>query len=1051
MLGGWRVQQDGVALERFRTRKTAALLAYLAYHPHRTHQREALAELLWPETTPELGLKSLGVALSSLRRLLEPPGVPEATVLNADRHTVQLNPAAIETDVARFDAAVRAAKYAPRSEARRHALETALDAYGGDLLPGFYEDWVIAERERLGLEHAGALDALVAVLEGTEEWGTAIPHLLRRVHAAPYDEDACGRLMRAFVAAGQPDAALGYFETLDRRLREEMGAEPRDVIKALATRIRATLPTKTAGERPRPLPRRESLTSGATPPPQQPADAEPPPARVVRLPLALTRFFGRETELERIAAWLADPACRLLTLTGPGGSGKTRLAVEAAKRLAGISDGRVLFVPLAGLSAPSQVLDVLLNTLGAVPQVPDEPQRTSEQQVVAALSAAGPTLLLLDNMEHLLLTGAEPAASLPALVSLLLEQAPSAQILATSRQPIGLEGEQEFPVAPLPTPTKPGTPERLLEFASVCLLVDRARLRQPDFQVTPHNAEAVAALCQKLDGIPLAIELAAGWLRVLPPASLLTQLDSGFDNLVNRQRNVPERHQTLYAAIEWGYRLLSPDLQAFLRRLSVFRGGWTVEAAQAICAEPRAQELLTELVERSLVVADTAAEIPRYRMLETIRHFLGDRLDDSGEGDAVRARHLASFLSLAEEAEPHLYATNMAEKDAWFRRLESEQDNLRAALEASKFVENGTEQAIRLAQAIWLFWRETGYSREARRHLAEVLAREAAQGRTLTRANALNATGALTLNVAGPWTGYPGKTAEAHSLYEEARELFEEALGIWRELGDREGIALAVKGLGVVRAQLGDFAAARALIEECILFHKEAGYGQAIIWAHLDLAGMAIAQGDFTAARRSMEQALTVAREIGYTEGMAIMHDNLGDLAQDQGDFTTAQRHFQEALALHRAGGRGRTMHSARMLLRLGQALCETGDYAAARGALEEALALCWELGDPRLPYGLTLLARVALNEREAAAHPEPLPGAGQGRNERAARLLGAAEAASQALGKGLPVASLPEFERTVEMARAALGEEVFAAAWAEGRAMTVEQVVAHALQRAGE
>jgi tetratricopeptide (TPR) repeat protein len=328
---------------------------------------------------------------------------------------------------------------------------------------------------------------------------------------------------------------------------------------------------------------------------------------------------------------------------------------------------------------------------------------------------------------------------------------------------------------------------------------------------------------------------------------------------------------------------------------------------------------------------------------------------------------------------------------------------------------------------------------------------EGAQGRTLTRAHALNAAGALTLNVAGPWTGYPGKTAEARVLYEDARALFEEALGIWRELGDREGIALAVKGLGVVRAQLGDFDEARALIEECILLHQEAGNGQPIIWAHLDLAGMASAQGDFMAARLCMEQALALAREIGYTEGVAIMHDNLGDLAQDQGDFTTAQRHFQEALALHRAGGRGRTMHSARMLFRLGQAFCETGDYAVAIGSLEEALTLCWELGDPRLPFGLTLLARVALNEHEAAAHPEPFPSAWHGQNERAARLLGAAEAASLALGKVRPVALSPEFERMVETARAALGEEAFAATRAEGRAMTVEQAVAYAMQQSGE
>ena len=841
LLGGLRCTRGARVVSRFRSHKIAALLAYLALHGERPRSRGELAFLLWPDEPGKVSRANLRVALASLRRQLEPPDVPAGSVIVAPGRThVGLNPAAVRVDVAEFDRALHESRRpgtAPGDQAA--LLEKAVRLYNGPLLPGFDAAWADDERARLEEAYREALRRLAAHGERAGDWGAALDHARRAVAADPFDEEAHADLMRLLAVAGQPDAALRQYETLKRVLEEECGDVPAPAVRALAERIQKDAgPPSSASPAPPPLP------------------APPTAAAAPRLPPQLTRFFGREAEIREIAACLrppeASPPARLLTLTGLGGSGKTRLAIEAAVRLAPLFGGRVFFVPLADVADAGRIADAVLDALGR----DRRPGVRAMDQVVEALTSAPPCLLVLDNFEHLADAGGAP------LLADLLRGAPEVSCLVTSRQRLLLEAERELPVPPLPTPTAPeGEPERLMDFAAVALFVDRAQHARPDFQITPRNARAVAELCARLEGLPLALLLAAAWAQTLTPAQMLALLDRRLDLLVSRRRDLPPRHRSLRAALEGSVSLLCAEERRLLARLWVFRGGATVAAVEAVCREPRALALLARLRERSLLLAEEAGDEMRFRMLETVRAFAGELLRQN-ERAALERRHEAHFVALAETGERELRGGAQA---AWLARLEREHENFRAILERRK---TAPETALRLAGALGRFWFVRGHWAEGRDRLQETLAAAHESGGG-DDAKALLAAGTM---------------AWVLDEYEAAATLAGRSLSRYRERGDRAGMAFSLALLGRVTLLRGEYERAAALLDESVARFRGTNDRWGLAHA-LDMRAFAARDANhYEQADALHAESLALRRALDDHQGIAASISNLGDVAQMRGD-----------------------------------------------------------------------------------------------------------------------------------------------------------------------
>ena len=1008
LLGGLRCTRGARVISRFRSQNIAFLLAYLALHRERRHSREELADLLWPNEPGKVPRANLRVALASLRRQLEPPDVPAGSVIVAHGRThVGLNPVTVRVDVAEFDRALYESRRAERTPGDQAALlEEAVRLYGGPLLPGFDAAWADDERARLAEAYREALRRLAAHGERAGDWGAALDSARRAVAADPFDEDAHADLIRLLAVAGQPHAALRQYETLKRVLEEECGDVPSAAVRVLAEQIEkdAGLPLAT-------LPPSPPLVFPAAPAPPLPAAAARPLA--TRLPLQFTRFFGREAEIKTIGDWLRPGTSfiRLLTLTGLGGSGKTRLAIEAAACLAPLFENRVFFAPLADVADAGRIADAVLDALGTDRQ----PGVCAMDQVIEVFATAPPSLLVLDNFEHL----ADAGAAL--LLADLLRRAPNLFCLVTSRQRLLLEAEHELPVPLLPTPTIPeGAPERLMDFAAVALFVDRAQHARPDFQITPRNARAVAELCARLEGLPLSLLLAAAWAQTLTPAQMLAHLDRRLDLLVSRRRDLPPRHRSLRAALDGSWQLLPSDLQTFLARLSVFRGGWTVEAAEAVCEEPAALDFTAQLRERSLLTAEEypgADSALRFRMLETVREFAQEQL--SPQEWATRThRHAGYFTALTEEAYRQFDTPDAQQRLLWLARMERENDNIRAAL--SWGLEHEPETALRIVAA-WF----------APEQMAE---RGAAAERALDRAAERGAqTGAgavspeLLSNVLGVAADYAGQRSD----FARQKERAQQRLSLMRSLGNPFHTAWALHALGSNARALGSWEAAAAYYRDSLALFRQHQAGQPVGWLLTCLGCVLAEKGDLAPASASFEEAATVFARNGDKDGVAGALAEQADVVRQQGDLETARRIFEEVTAIEQTLGDSRS-HPRRRYQRGWLAAAE-GDYVAARERFKEALR---GFGGNSEKSGLllSLLAFACLAGRE-------------GRWPRAARLFGAVDTLRETLGTLLPPSDEAEFNGASSRARAILGAEDFARAWTLGRVMTKNEAIAEALQ----
>lgn len=725
--------------------------------------------------------------------------------------------------------------------------------------------------------------------------------------------------------------------------------------------------------------------------------------RPTNLPVSRTGFVGREKEAVVARELLMRQEVRLMTVTGPGGIGKTRLAVEVASALAEEFPGGIYFVALSHLSDPGLIASAILETLGireAGNQWPLELLKNSLEQ-----SLRTPMLFLLDNFEHLI-AGAATVAELLAI-------APNLKILVTSRAPLHVYGEREFPVPPLALPDAHATPplEILARCPAVALFLQRAKAAKPDFALNRENAATVAEICARLDGLPLAIELAAARVKVLSPSSMLTRLTSRLQLLTGGARDLPHRQQTLRAAMDWSYDLLNPAEQKLFRRLSALHGGCNLEGIEAVCDTKGDLELdlldgMASLVDKSLVQAvEQAKGESRFVMLETIREYSREKLRASGEEPATRRAQAAYCLVLAEEE-----ATEQVASD-WLDRLSLEHNNLRAALDW--LTESGdAEWGLRLATALFRFWEIREYFAEGRTSLHQVLKLPRAAGATRARTRALFAAGVL----AGEQGDYPA----AEALIAESRD-------IARRLGDdKTGVAVSLNALGVFARDRGDVTAARELLEESLALWRDLGDLKAVARALSNLGNVLKIQGEYERACQLYVECLTIFQGLKDRTGVGWSVNYLGDVARDQGDLASAQTYYQEALQIFQE--LGDRWGIAGTLADLGNLAGAQGDYDRANAFYQESLRVFQELKHKR--------GTARLLECFASA------AAAQFRAERALRLAGAAAALRENIGAPLAAAEREKLEASLEAARQALSNADGATAWLEGWGLPVEQTI---------
>ena len=812
---------------------------------------------------------------------------------------------------------------------------------------------------------------------------------------------AFGALLKRYrAAAGLTQEALAERATLSVRgisdLERGVNTNPhKETVQLLADALALSVEDRTHFE--------TAARRRISPLPPSPTDDRMPGS----LPASATPLLGRAADIAAICRLLRRPEVRLLTVTGPGGVGKTRLAVQVALDVAdGFPDG-AFFVSLASLRDPHLALPAIARALG-VPDAGDQPQ---DARLLVHLRRQH-VLLLLDNFEHLI-------AATPSIAA-LLAACPAVKVLVTSREVLHLSGEHLFAVAPLALPDLRHLPEvvTLARYPAVHLFLQRAQAINADFALTPTNAAAVAEICVRLDGLPLAIELAAARVRLLSPQALLARLDHRLGILTQGARDAPERQRTLRATIEWSHNLLDSPEQALFRRLSLFVGGWTLAAAEAVAASGEGPtidtlETLASLVDKHLVRAtEHAADGSRFTMLETIREYAQERL--AADEDAAPHRTHARYVrSLAEQAETRLFGPEQA---PWFDRLEREHGNVRAALQWSLACDDGAG-AIRLAGALGWFWLIRGYLSEGREWLERSLALNG--GTTAERAKAYLAAGML---------------AWAQGDYSAALNQCAESLAKFRAVQDRHGVALALSHLGRVTLEQGDYAGTLAWSEEAVALFEELRDPWGIVYARVLRGRVAWAGGDYERAIAVFRENIAMVRAQKDQRGIAFNLGYLAGATLSRGDPEGAAAFAAESLTNFQALCDKRGMGYA--LIFLAGAARERGDYQLAAQHYRECLTLLHDFG-PRAEIAWAL---------EECAILHALRGDGIG----ALQIMGTAAAQRDAIGAFLPPLWQEVMDRRLAPAWQSLDSETRAAAWQRGRTLTVAQVLTEMLDAPG-
>ena len=850
LLGRFEVAVDSRVIREddWRLRKAASVVKLLALVPDHNLHREQVLNMLWPDLGARAAVNNLYQTLHVARRTLEPEATGYRYLSMREEHLTLCPDGSAWVDVQAFE---RAAKEA-RGSRQPAAYRAAINLYSGDLLPrDRYEEWAERRREELLRTYSTLLFELAAQLEERDALDRAAVALQEIVAREPTHEEAHVRLMRVYARAGQRHGALRQYEHLEQTLRRELGVEPQAASQHVY----------------------EEILAGRVLVPPSANPERPPEVSKHNLMGSLTSFVGREREKQEVERMLGTT--RLLTITGTGGSGKTRLAQEVARDLTESYPDGVWLVELAAVAEGSLVGGTVAEVLG----VPEQPGRPLEVTLVEALREKN-LLLVLDNCEHVVHVVA-------SLAELLLSSCPGIRILATSREILGVAGEVFWQTPPLSGPAHEGTTEELEGYESVRLFVQRARYRNPAFALTRQNAAAVAEICARLEGIPLAIELAAARVG-FSVHEIARRLDDSLKLLTSGNRTATPRQKTLRGALDWSHDLLSGPERLLFRRLSAFAGGWTLEAAEVVGSgdgieEYEVLDLLSGLVDKSLVLANAAEDgSVRYRLLEPVRQYARERLRTSSETQKVHLTHACWCLELVEKAQGGLQGP---EQLSWVELVQEEHANAQAALSWSLEAEPKT--ALRLTATLGYFWYRYGRITEGRHWLEAVLA-QTGDIQSATRAKTLRLAGVL---------------SEESGLYEQAEKLHEQGLDLYRRLENKEGIAASLTSLGALAYAVGDLERAMLVTQESLVLKRELGDERALMSSRNNLGEMMQKAGRLAEAQALFEENLTSDEILGDEWGKAVSRLNLGILAIEQHDPTRSEKLLLESLRAFRRLG----------------------------------------------------------------------------------------------------------------------------------------------------
>lgn len=1031
-LGGLSIQLSGRPLIGFHSRKVEALIVYLAC-TREPQSREVLADLLWDERTQATA--NLRVLLTDLRQFVAP-------FFEITRTSVGLNPQSdVGVDSTEFASSLDRVRRQRQREGRFSSsaaseLDKALALYRGDFLKGVYiresprfEEWVLVEQERLRRLAVTALQLLVNFYFERQNYRQGIETAARLFEIDPLDELTHQQMMQLLAHSGEHRAALAQYDRYKQLLAVELSAAPSPETTAL----------------------RDRILNGSL--------AVPIKRGTYSLPRSLTPFVGRTEELRELAGRLSDPDYPLVTLVGPAGVGKTRLALRAAEQVRDHFRDGVVLVALASVSDEKLVAAKIAETLDLMPLNGGSPLTHLKREL-----RDKELLLVIDHFDRVLGAG--------HILTELLAACPHLKVLVTSRERLHVYGESEFRVAPLPCPELTELPyqaadlvERVADYPSVALFVQRATAVQSDFKLTPSNARAVAEICARLDGLPLAIELAAARTKLLPPHALLARLAHRLDFLTGGGRDQDPRQQSLRAALDWSYAGLNPEEQQLFRHFAVFAGSFDVEMVEAVTRQtsnvkhpssfvlrPSPFDLLSALIDKSLVQRiEREGQPPRFALLETIREYALERLDEHQETAEVQQQHALYFLHLARQAETHFEKPEQVE---WFKRCELELDNLRAALQwalASEQAEIGLE----LAHALGRFWTVHDHWAEGRRWLERLLALPEVNTLTLSRAQASYSAGLL----ANWMTDYAAartdlERAETLALKLEEERLYGQVLGakatVLQSLGDTKGAsdaaaeseqlllksgapldeAWANSTVAGIKLYQGNFQEAHRRLEHALGLFKRAGdhWGSGVTYGLLAL--VARLAGDAARSSEYKQESIRLLTEVGDQARIGILHYYLGSPSNAPQERDKELAYFQEQVRLHTQHNDKEGMATA--LMGLATALHRRGDDVQAETLYKESLVLCVEIQEPRAAAEcLEGLARIAAAQHQA---------------ERAARLFGAVESSKRYLGGFLGEAQRANYGNDLALAHAQLAEAPFNELWQEGRAWSLEQAIEYGL-----